>query len=207
MDGWTDAANGCIRALLIHCETLRDVLLFFSLKALLLGKALAQIFSILWPSLLIVHSTGAHVQSPNKPKQTTDKAQQCTKQHKQTSPYCHNLSHHVTCIRIDQDLSGSAINDTTTNMIKTKEQRGHTNNNSTKYQTTAPLHLSVSTPLYFYPAFLQLPLSLTKLHRQKVPTFAIWIPTPPVFAFLSASIARNLRLLPLLLQLLVRYLP
>ena len=112
MDGWTDAANGCIRALLIHCETLRDVLLFFSLKALLLGKALAQIFSILWPSLLTVDSTGAHVQSPNKPKQTTDKAQQYTKQHKQTSPYCHNLSHHVRVsesIRIYQDLQSMTL--------------------------------------------------------------------------------------------------
>ena len=76
---------------------------------------------------------------------------------------------------------------------------------TTTHQTTAPLHPSVSTQfLPYIPTFLQLPLvSVTRLHYQKVPTSAIWIPTPPVFASLSASIARNLRLLPVLLQLLV----
>jgi len=53
MDGWTDAAmDGSVQALLIHGETLRNLLFFFSLKGLLLEKALAQIFSIMRPSLL-----------------------------------------------------------------------------------------------------------------------------------------------------------
>ena len=138
--------------------------------------------------------------NPNKLQIRPNSAQSSTSRPHHTATTCHIMS----VYQNRSDLSGSTINDTTTNMIKTKEQRDHTNNNSTKYQTTTPLHLSVSTPFYFYPAFLQLPLSLTKLHRQKVPTFAIWIPTPPVFASLFASIARNLRLLPVLLQLLVR---
>ena len=56
MDGWMvglmQQMDGSVQALLIHRETLGNLLFFFSLKGLLLGKALAQIFSILWPSLL-----------------------------------------------------------------------------------------------------------------------------------------------------------
>ena len=50
------------------------------------------------------------------------------------------------CITIYQNLPGSIVNDITTNMIKTKEQRGPHQQQLPEYQTTAPLHLSVSTP-------------------------------------------------------------
>ena len=130
-------------------------------------------------------------------KQTTSmyRDQQHEKQHKQSSPYCHSLSH------------PSSNKAPITGSIKPQEkkQESKTLTTTTTHQTTAPLHPSVSTQfLPYIPTFLQLPLvSVTRLHYQKVPTSAIWIPTPPVFASLSASIARNLRLLPVLLQLLV----
>jgi hypothetical protein len=50
VDGWTYAST--IIGTLILFETLSNVLVFFSLEALFLRKALAQIFSVLWPSLL-----------------------------------------------------------------------------------------------------------------------------------------------------------
>ena len=57
MDGWTDTVDGwtyanTIIGTLILFKTLSYVLVFFSLEALFLGKALAQIFSVLRPSLL-----------------------------------------------------------------------------------------------------------------------------------------------------------
>ena len=57
MHGWTDTVDGwtyasTIIGTLILFETLSNVLFFFSLEALLLGKAVAQIFRVLWPSLL-----------------------------------------------------------------------------------------------------------------------------------------------------------
>ena len=57
MDGWTDTVDGrtyanTIISTLILFKTLSNVLVFFSLEALFLGKALAQIFSVLSPSLL-----------------------------------------------------------------------------------------------------------------------------------------------------------
>ena len=109
--------------------------MFFSLKALLLRQAMAQIFSILWPSLL---GRWPHwCKRPNKQQLVTS---------------CHVYQNLAESIRIYQNLSdfqnlsGSIVNDTTTNMIKTKEQRGPHQQQLPKYQTTAPLHLSVSTP-------------------------------------------------------------
>ena len=57
MDGWTDTVDGwtyasTIICVLLLCETLGNLLFFFSREALLLRKALAQVFSILWPALL-----------------------------------------------------------------------------------------------------------------------------------------------------------
>ena len=51
VNGWTYAST--IIGTLILFETLSNVLFFFfSLEALFLEKAVAQIFSVLWPSLL-----------------------------------------------------------------------------------------------------------------------------------------------------------
>ena len=52
-------------------------------------KAVAQIFSVLWPSLL------GRWPLARRTRQTTSgyKDQQHEKQHKQNPPYCHNLSH------------------------------------------------------------------------------------------------------------------
>ena len=186
MHGWKDGRilqmDGSVQAQSsVHWyNALSNVLFFFSLEALLLGKAVAQIFRVLWPSLL------GRWPLARRTRQTTSgyKDQQHEKQHKQNPQYCHNLSH--------------PSSTTPSHMIKPKKMKVmyHVN----PYDTTAPLHPSVSTP--FHPTFLQLPLvRITKLQRQKVPTSAIWIPTP-VFASLSASIARNLRL-PCLLQLLL----
>ena len=66
------------------------------------------------------------------------------------------------------------------NQAPRKKQESKTLTTTTTHQTTAPLHPSVSTQfLPYIPTFLQLPLvSVTRLHYQKVPTSAIWIPTP-----------------------------
>ena len=100
MHGWKDGRilqmDGSVQAQSsVHWyNALSNVLFFFSLEALLLGKALARIFSILWPSLL-----GCWLlwrERPNKPQLVTS---------------CH----------IYQNLSESIINHTTnSNMIKPK---------------------------------------------------------------------------------------
>ena len=85
--------------------------------------------------------------------------------------------------------------------IEKRSQQEDTNNNYQISKNCATAHIRFHSVPYI-PAFLQLPrVRDTKLHYQKVPKSAIWIPTRPVFASLSASIAHNLRLLPFLLHL------
>ena len=123
---------------------------------------------------------------------------------KQTTT-CHVMSHVSESVRIYQNLSESVriyhqphhqqqYDQTKITQYKTDNANNYQISNNC---TTAPMRFH-SFPPYLPPVPL---VSITKLQRQKVPTSAIWIPTP-VFASLSASIARNLRL-PCLLQLLL----
>ena len=131
LDAWMDGYSGWMdlckhnHRYIRYFETLSNVLFFFSLEALLLGKACGS--NLPRPVAISPRSLTALVR---RSKKTTSryKDQQHVKQHKQNPPYCHNLSH--------------PSSTTPTHMIKPKKMKVmyHVN----PYDTTAPLHPSVS---------------------------------------------------------------